>query len=207
MPTLKITPHSIADWDWQHGASYRSLSATHFISAPTSLRFMAPTPPSIYTTALCRIASTLCLPQGEVRTWWRMAAAEMNVLTFRNQAPLDSADRENCYLLYSLPTRFRLFRVLAGHMTIVGDALFDYTSDTWHHVRCRFWNGENPEGVPCLCVNIYVEEEGDWVQCSITLYDEVNLFKDSDINRCGILPASVFNIPNYYDDTEIWGPV
>ncbi|GAJ04702.1 unnamed protein product, partial [marine sediment metagenome] len=82
--------HTLADWDFQHGATYRSLSAIRFISAPTSLRYSG-APGAWESAILCRIPGTQVLPQGEIRFHaYRILTWTYGAL-FRNQAALGSA--------------------------------------------------------------------------------------------------------------------
>ncbi len=205
----KVLPvhHTISDWDFERGATNRSLSAARYISAPTSLRFLEPTSSQFLNNILCRIPATLCLPQGEVRTWVYGYYLAFTVALFRNQAALGSANELNCYQVYLAGTTSRLVRKLGGVLSFRDDSTCTSFINTWTHYRVFWYNGETPGGTPALCVDLYREIAGEWVKEGSTLYDTDNSFKDSAINRAGFRARSRNNWPQYWDDTEIWGPV
>ncbi len=204
----KILPvhHSIADWDWEQGATNRSLSATQKVSAPTSLRILKPTAGAFYEVILCRFADALLVPQGELRTWQYSSRNIFYFAVFRNQAALGTANYSNCYVWVLDATNATLYRMINGVSTTIGSVACPFTYPLWNHWRTVFWNGENLAGVPALCVNLYKEVTGAWVQQGATLYDTVNQWKDSAINRLGFRAYSENNYPEYWDDTEIWTP-
>ena len=205
----KIMPvhHSVVDWDFQYGATNRSLSATRCVSEPTSLRILEPGSTAFRDTILCRHPDTQCLPQGEVRNWEYGAFYLKHVASFRNQAPLGSANFENCYEIFVASANISLDRYLLGVYS-----RRDITTGTgflsqWTHYRSFWYNGETPGHVPALCVDVYREIAGEWVKEGNTLYDTANSWKDSAINRAGFKSYSRYGVPQYWDDTEIWGPV
>ncbi len=205
----KLIPvhHTLADWDFRHGATYRSLSAAQFISAPTSLRFLNATAINIFDTVLCRLPATQCLPQGEVRTWVYGYDINFRIASFRNQAPLGTANWANSYQLILTSTQARLYRYIDGAYSHRSTTSCQAFSNTWTHYRIFWYNGETPAGVAALCVDLYREIAGEWVKEGSTMYDTANTFKDSETNRCGFEGNSYNNQLQYFDDTEIWGPV
>lgn len=202
---LEAEHHTLADWDFEKGDENRSLSDDFFISAPTSLKFTAPS--TFGNIVLCRIPATMCLPQGELRTWQRKSSGNFYPALFRSQAPLGTADALNMYMIYSERVVSRLFRVIAGAPVQVDTTtLFTYL-DQWCHHRVYWYNGVTPGEEPALCVDLYRQEDGEWIKDGATMYDTANQWADSEINRCGFreyLPAGHIS---YTDDTEIWGPV
>ncbi|GAI70004.1 unnamed protein product [marine sediment metagenome] len=204
----KLLPahHTLADWDFESGSAYRSLSATYYVSAPTSLKILKPTG-SWSEEVLCRIPATLCLPQGEVRTWFRYKYASYMPCSFRNQKALGSADHRNCYDVYLTATTAQLRRFINGGLSVRDSTPCVTLTDAWNHYRFFWYNGETPGEVPALCVDVYRDVAGEWIKQGSTLYDTSNWYKDSATNRCGIRPSSYAPNSSYYDDTEIWGPV
>ena len=198
--------HSLADWDFEHGSLYRSLADDQFVSAPTSLKYTAPG--DLWsTTLLCRITGTLALPQGEVRTWVRRAGGSLCAPCFRNQAPLGTSAEFNCYYIVPSYSNVYLYRVIEGTPTNIANTPCYTAFNIWLHYRVFWYNGLTPGEQEALCVDVYYEDAGEWVKQGNTMYDTWNMWKDSEINRCGLLPISQLNYPIWHDDTEIWGPV
>ncbi len=204
----KILPvhHSLTDWDFRSGDTYRSLSSVFFISAPTSLKIDIPGAADVEA-FLCRIPATQCLPQGEVRTWVRRNTPTYSVALFRNQAPLGSANHDNSYMLTLTYSKARLYRRIAGVSSSRGVTPCYTPINEWIHCTVFWYNGKTPGDVPALCVDLYREIAGEWVKEGETIYDTANTWKDSAINRAGLDGIAQLNFPVYYDDTEIWGPV
>ncbi len=199
--------HSVSDWDFEHGATYRSLSTDYFVSPPTSLKIYKAGSPYVLETILCRAAATLLLPEGELRTWVRSGYTTNRVFTFRNQEALNAASDTNCYLIQLTSTTWRLYRVIAGGFSLRGSTGASHSGTTLECWRVIWWNGFNVAGDPALCVELYKDVLSVWVKQGNTLYDTSNQFKDSGINRVGLSCQTVLNVPVYFDDTEIWGPV
>ncbi len=205
-PELKESKHhTIADWDFQ-STSYRSLATDYYISAPTSLKFHGSSV-GWFSAILCRIAGTLVLPQGEVRTWFRNHNAWPYIAVFRNQLLLGTANMDNCYYVVAFRTEAILYRRIAGTPREIGRVTISYSFDTWVHMRTAWYNGETPGGEDALCVDIYRDIAGEWVKQGATLYDTTNRWKDSARNRTGITSALAGGHLIWFDDTEIWGPV
>lgn len=205
---LSASHHTIADWDFQRGANARSLDPSYYISPPTSLKFT--TDPSLGSnTILCRIPETLCLPQGEVRTWLRRDTPYIGPTpgSFRNQAALGGASIANCYFFYMQYAFIVLYRSINNAWTEIYTWDWPEPDNVWYHFRTFWYNGKTPAEVPALCVDLYREIAGEWVKQGDTAYDTANWWKDSEINRCGPFCYVGTNRQSWFDDTEIWGPV
>lgn len=205
----KLIPvhHSLADWDFQFGATNRSLSAVQYVSAPTSLLIKKFGSGAWHDAILCRIPATLCLPQGEVRTWIYSYDRAQTISSFRNQAVLGTANYTNTYLLHLTGDTAQLNRHLAGVFSNRDTTTCPSFRNVWAHY-CVFWyNGKTPGYVPALCVDVYREITGEWVKQGDTLYDTDNSWKDSGRNRAGFRAYSTYDHLQYWDDTEIWGPI
>ncbi|MBA7683869.1 hypothetical protein ES703_92255 [subsurface metagenome] len=207
MPGKLLVPHhTITDWDFKDGSTARSLANDYFVSAPTSLKYVWP-PGYWETVVLCRIPGTLCLPQGELRTWVRTTSAFQYLCTFRNQAALGSANVLNCYNTYLSGNRLYWHRQVAGVETFVEwTASFTRTNE-WVHYRFVWYIGLTPGEETALCLDHYRDIAGEWVKLGETMYDTQNLWVDSEINRCGFQPFVGYTWTDWFDDTEIWGPV
>lgn len=200
--------HTLADWDFEKGAEYRSLASDFYVSSPTSLKLSRGVGTGAWVGAvLCRIPATLVLPQGEVRTWVRRSAGASAPCIFRNQAALGSANWLNCYMIYLGANIAGLYRVLSGVLLQVDSTSCSTFIGSWTHYRFFWYNGKTPGEVPALCVDIYRDIAGEWVKQGSTMYHTLNLWKDSAINRCGFRPVLSPDQAVWYDDTEIWGPV
>ncbi len=203
---IKPVHHSLTDWDFQFGAQYRSLAVDHYVSPPSSLKFTGA--PGGWTNAvLCRIADTLCLPQGEVRTWARRTFGIFYPCVFRNDRPLGSAGWVNSYYVYIAAARARLYLVYDSALYLRDETVCYWEHDEWIHYRVFWYNGKTPGDEDALCVDIYYEVAGEWVRTGATMYDTGNYFKDDPVNRCGIAGNLGLGHTEWFDNTEIWGPV
>ena len=207
MPGKIAEHHSLADWDFQQGDTNRSLSAVRFINPPTSLLINNPGAGWFVDTILCRIPATLNLPQGEVRTWQYSAGLYATPAIFRNQATLGNSDFDNCYYIYCAASTIYLTRCLLGHCSVKDTTTCTTFSNEWVHYRIFWYNGKTPGEAEALCVDVYREVAGEWIKEGSTLYDTDNHFKASGINRAGIFPRIYNAGDEFWDDTEIWGPV
>ena len=200
--------HSITDWDFEQGDTARELDHSTYVSAPTSLHFDSN--PTVETNGiLCRIPATMCLPQGELRTWIRANTDKVGPTpgTFRNQAALGSADIVDCYMFYWQYDLLGFYRIVNGYSTALHTFDFPRDNFVWYHTRVFWYNGKTPAEEDALCVDLYREVAGEWIKQEPTVYDTVNKFKDSDINRCGPFCYLRSGVESWFDDTEIWGPV
>lgn len=196
--------HTVSDWDFMHGAEYRTLSPATFVSPPFSLQF-AGSPAYWYSSVLCRIPATLCLPEGEVRTWATKTVQALTPCCFRNQAPLGTSNWHNCYYLYISGITAYLHKVIGGDDDTMDATVISFDISGWSRFRTYWYNGETPAGRAALCVDLYNEIGGEWIKLGETMYDLANVWKDSEINRCGFCPHLRNEWIEYWDDTEIWG--
>lgn len=199
--------HSVADWDFELGTLYRSLSAETFVSSPSSLKFYATGTTYRRDTVLCRLADTLCIAQGELRTWLRYNGFYQRVPCFRNQAPLGTATWDNCYFVQIISDKWTLTRYIGGTGPTLAETACSSVNNVWEHWRCVFWDGNNPEYQEALCVELYKEIGGEWVKQGATLYDTTSQWETSEINRIGFHMTFRDAKAQFIDDTEIWGPV
>ncbi|MBA7611136.1 hypothetical protein ES703_18360 [subsurface metagenome] len=198
--------HTLADWDFEYGAQYRSLASDYFISAPTSLKHTL-CPATILNTVLCRIPETQCLPQGEVRIWCRRYAGGFYPAIFRNQAALGTSNDINCYQIDISGNTAFFYRRLNHIPTLQGQTPCYNPAEEWVHYRVFWYNGKTPGDADALCVDIYVEVAGEWYKQGNTMYDTNPYWGDSEINRCGFGVQLLSGHTRWHDDTEIWGPV
>ncbi|MBA7576460.1 hypothetical protein ES708_18301 [subsurface metagenome] len=207
MPSkIAAAHHSVTDWDFELGTSYRVLASDYYISAPTSLKYGVPLG-SFGGSILCRIPATQCLPQGEVRTWIRTTHNFTIPGLFRNQKPLGGAEYDNSYYLIHYDPIVYLHRRVNNIPTIRDQTTGYFKSNEWIHYRTFWYNGKTPGDVPALCVDLYREVAGEWVKLGNTMYDTANSWKDSEINRCGFHVSLIYPQQAWFDNTEIWGPV
>jgi len=204
---LEKLHHSVSDWDFSEPIGFWNLRADDYVSPPTSLRLVHTTAGTRQVTVTCRHPSTLCLPEGEVRSWRRTDNENNNVFSFRNQVALGSSNYLNCYLIYLQTTNGYLRRYVDGESTSFPMGASGGIGDVWQHYRVVYWNGSTPEGAPALAVKLYLEIDSEWVQQGITAYDPYNQYADSHINRSGLIMQATNGRPEWEDDTEIWGPV
>lgn len=207
MKMTKISHKSVVDWDYSPGFT-RALDATYFISPPSSLRLTYPPSAPADGTILCRIAETLAIAEGEVRTWYRTNdRVRAFYLFFRNQAPLGSASWANTYSWSITGDWIYLYKRIADVPVLLGTFAVSWTIDIWYHWRTVYWNGATPAGIPALAVQLFLEIAGEWVQQGATVYDTQNEWKDSEINRSGIGADLTTIYTKWFDDTEIWAAV
>ena len=199
--------HSVSDWDFQAGM-HHTLTELQFVSAPSSLECFWQAGNPVDSSILCRIAETLVIAEGEVRTWYRTTNRTRPMfIEFRNQHALGGADHDNTYFWSLTGAWAYLNRRIAGIETEIDHFPILMNNDTWYHWRTRFWSGKNPAGADALNTELFLEVDGDWVQQGETLYDTQNQWKDSAINRSGIGGKTDSAPHHFFDDTEIWAPV
>ncbi|GAJ11328.1 unnamed protein product, partial [marine sediment metagenome] len=168
----KILPvhHSLTDWDFQDDLVFCGLSADQFVSPPTSIRMLNPAAPAEFSAVLCRVPATLCLPQGEVRTWIYEHYKMQHVSFFRNQAPLGTSNYGWGYLVFLNGTVSQLNRYWGSVFVTVDSSTCQTFSDTWTHYRTFWYNGLTPGEEEALCVDLYREIDSEWVKEGETLY-------------------------------------
>ena len=203
---ISAAHHSVEDWDFEQDAPIRFLDNSYYISEPTSLSYFY-TGAQKWCSTLCRIPETLLLPQGEVRTYVRYETVPSFGFSIRNQSPLGTASSWNQYLINLFTDELRFYRIVNNVWNRLDTHVFTIAADTWHHMRVFWYNGKTPGELPAICVDIYLEIDGEWVKQGATFYDTVNKWKDSEINRAGPHFVTRYNAHIWFDDTEIWGPV
>lgn len=203
---LEAVHHSMSDWDYEHAAGNYALDSGLYVVAPSSLRIKYGSsgyPPSC---VLSKFTPTLCLPQGELRTWFRATSVGEAWCNFRNQAAVGVANRLNCYATVINPASLTLYRLIGGGSTVIGSVVITHATLTWEHWRLVWWNGSTPGGADCLSFQLYKEVAGVWVQQGATLQDTANQFKASAVNRAGLCAQTSTTYYANFDETEIWGP-
>lgn len=190
--------HSLSDWDF-FTPNY-ILSPDEFISPPTSLKETI----NAEVIALCRHPDTLNLPGGEIRTHFKRAhiAGLHNKLIFRSQAPLGSSNLTLCYYIELTWTQATLQQVTPGLVLQKGVWHFEVPDDEWYHIRAKFWTAVGGPYDGQLVVDLYIEQDAEWVSCDATVYDPDNLYPDTGIARCGL----TIGRSSFTDNTEIAGP-
>lgn len=199
--------HTVSDWDFWDTASY-DLYTGLYVSPPSSLRVFTPNVVIRNKHTLCRVATTLNLPQGRLvtavyKTW----DSQRLYYSFRNQAALGAGDHLNCYLVGITYSTWWIQRLVNGLLGWSDSQPNVATKNTWEYFRLTWWNGKTPAGVDALAATLEKYIAGEWVKQGEVVYDTGNQFKDSEINRCGPGIVGVEQgYPTYIDDTEIWGP-
>lgn len=207
MKRKAIIHHSVVDWDFRTG-TVKVLYTDFYVSAPSCLLIYRSNGGIDYPAVLCRIAETLCIAQGEVRTWHRANDRTRSFfLFFRNQHALGGADYENSYLWAITGDWAYLSRYIGGVPVEIGHFAVSWANNEWNHWRTVYWNGKTLAGEDALAVDLYKKVAGEWVQQGETLYDTENQWADSEINRSGIGCWTQYGKVHWFDNTEIWGEV
>lgn len=200
--------HTVADWDW-NTLKNATLSTDHYVSPPTCLKIGIPDGAGMMTYWLCRHPDTLNLPEGRI-DWYShhtpFVGAPAHIM-FRNQEPLGNVTITFCYHIeFGLNTGTIRRR---NGLDIELLATFDYTrrNNQWCHYRASWYNGFNGDGLPALVIELEEEVEGVWQAIWPPVYDTVNAFADSDINRVGQHQTGLEEYPTYHDDTSIYRKV
>ena len=182
---IRIKPrHSVSDWDF--GTANWELSATQFVSPPTSLHGK----PGNLEWCLCRVADSLNLPEGRIVTSIYTPDKFGPVLNICHQSLLGDATIQYRY-------EIRFFQHQNCSWPVV------LTLSTWERWRVTWWNGTDMMNNPATAIELERLEAGIWVSYGI-LYDTAEPFKNSDRNRVGI---RLLYALNWIDDTEIWVPL
>lgn len=196
---------AVSDWDIWKPNTTMTLDPTWYKSSPTSVKF-ASTGMTGYAGIISRLPAVQCVPQGEIRFWVKRIMNSQPAFSFRNQSALGSGQCQNCYWLTGYATTWRLNRIVNGSPTVIGTMGTCPANGEEGHYRVVFWNGENLSGVAALAVSLYKDDgAGNWVLQG-TLYDTVNQWKDSEINRMGMGFSAASGNQIAFDDTELWIP-
>jgi len=201
---VKPRPHASYE-DWDFSENYWSIVEDQFVSAPSSIRWQKDGAWT-YCTQLCKNTATLQVKQGAFVTYWRQSVTASYLrFHFRNIIAPGNANIENCYLFWTHPTidYWRIYERVAG-----GDNRQWETSkitqdlDTWYRMRLSWW-----ESWGIMSVKLEQQIDGSWVQQGDILTITDPLYGDETYQRVGYTVYIGLALrPNYYDDTEIWGP-
>ncbi len=196
--------YSVIDWD-RSDPTKLYLSDEQKVSDPYSLKAHHPGTGLELVVILHRFTSTRNIRDGRlIFCVFTTHVVGPEIATFRNQAPLDSANRDNCFeiLFWASTWSWRLFE--GGEYIWGKTANGSFTTNEWMKFRLSWWEGFSSLGVPATCVALEKYIAGEWVKQGNTLYDEDSHFKDSSINRVGHIAFVDNTRPQYWDDTEIW---
>lgn len=185
--------HSTEDWDFQYTAW--ELDPLLYVSPPSSIRGTT----SSWCLALCKAPAVLCLPQVQIVTYSR-PISRFPRIACRNQSPVGTATIANCYYWRFESSVVDLIRVIIGAAVTIGSFPYAIPEETWTRIRCTCYEGYNLQNDLCACFTLEVEQAGEWVQKGDIVYDPLNKWADSEINRVGPMVRTYIN----YDDTEIW---
>ncbi len=201
------THHSVVDWDFGPGM-VKELTDITYVSAPSSLHLGNYPNHTAEGVLLCRIDETLVLPQGVIVTAARQRTPTNQYrLIFRNQAVLGTSNELNCYRIQVDAAHWSLYRVTGGGAAFIDDQPAVHSANTWQFLRATFYSGVNPANGSALVVTYELYIAGDWIQQGDPIYDPVDQWKDSGINRVGLgTKGLALGWEQWYDDTEIWGP-
>jgi len=191
--------HSLVDWD---------------ISLPwwliTTLEYISP-PSSIYWTdqgvgdpiQLCRHASVLKVPTGQLVTYLRVShASHYCDFLFRNTAALGVTDYSNSYRLEVRPTiaTWRLEEYSAGGRIRYWDREKAVKAkNIWYKYRVSWWMAAWD-----MVVSLELLVDDVWVQQGDVVTVTDPLHGDSDIQRVGFWIHTYGSYKFYFDDTEVW---
>lgn len=192
--------------DWDFGEAAWALDPVIRVSAPSSIRLWGAGTQYIGWVALCKKPDSLCLPQGRIVTYLRIAANGFSVIPFRNQSANGSASPLNGYYLLGLVGNHRLYRIVAGAATQLDTwPAAWFTANTWHLIRLSWWLAYNYQNAKTFGMRLERYVAGEWVILRTT-YDITNMWEYSGVNRVGIGSSHDGVGFSYFDDTEIWKP-
>jgi len=197
--------HSLSDFDWQYGASFRSLDPAWYTSSPTSLK-IAGAITGTQMAWLLRTAPTQALSQGRIDSSMKRGINAQPGFCFRNQRALGGADWQNCYVLVGYGLTWQLQRWVGGAYTAVGTTGTCLVNGESGAFRVDFWNGENLAGTPALCVALYRSILAVWTLDGPILYDTTNKWNGNPVNRVGLFTSSAASNYLWFDDTNFWIP-
>ncbi len=201
---MTILHHSVDQWDREEPTQI-NLDTIVYHSAPACLRFQDVAPFKNYLTILSRHAEAQCIIDGRLVTWAHFMRANVpQPFCFRNQAPLGTANRDNCYYTYMDKHSQNLYIYQEGIPTFLGQWFAEMTLNTWIHWRLSWWSALTNGGVSTLLVSLEKEIDGEWVEQGAPIEYAANTWHDSEINRCGFqgAPGGAYHVR--VDDSEIW---
>jgi len=198
--------HSVSDWDKNADATY-TLDTTQYVSAPRSLRLGGPGSTQPDTQFLCRVAPTRNLPQGAIVTSLRTTYGDGgHRIHFRNQSVLGESSFLHSYYIQYFGGDALFNIIVGGDITILGTFILNTLANTWYKDRITWWNGKTPDAEDCITVRLERWIAGEWLQQNDWLYDTVNRWYDSAVNRCGVGCDEQNDEYHWLDDTELWAP-
>lgn len=175
------------------------LDLADFHSAPRSLRATA----DPITRVFCALPDSLCLPQGRLITWYRIAFNWVPLFFFRSQgtnpSPTVGHYRIRCSLIDD--TRLEYYGP-TGNWT-VGSWPWKLQVGPWHRLQITWWSASDDQGNHALSVELEAWEAGAWVSKGI-LFDTADMHKLSITNRVGFTLRGTADWR--IDDTSIWKP-
>lgn len=207
--------HSISDWNWSSDTWGKPfLNTVIYHSAPSSLEEEFGTG---FLVALCKVASTRKLPQGQIAGWWYMpSAGSAHECTFllRHQTPYDQEppyQPYDCYIVSWNDAQLLFVRRYdEGDYTDIhydqnGDTTYDdsanFPQDTWVKRRVTWWSGKDYQNDDAILIRVDRWTGSAWVEIH-TWFDKQDQWKTSAVNGCGIKLRS----SGKSDDIEIWIP-
>lgn len=186
--------------DWDIGTDHWFIDTAHYISPPTSIRYVGAFSDSSH--QLCRYQPAICLPEGQLIYYTRTDHPVQHASpVFRATAPLGVASRANSYSIVQDATRGHVdFREMADGSIVRAwqHSAPTYSTHTWYHWRCT-WFLQNGN----LIVHLDRWDGTAWQpHCApFTVTDPIH--GDSPIQRCGLRTWAHDDIGIWIDDTEI----
>lgn len=204
MSSIFKSHKSLTDWDFMPDHIHY-LSPLHYISAPTALYNEGAPGAGPHLPVLCRDEKTLCLPTGRLAShFYCEDYPRIQGFSFRNQSPPGEVEVANGYYVWFTYLTWQLNLVLEH----VGYTLasFDYETlaDRWYHRAVSWQTAGDPEHLNYLEVIVEQEIDGKWENLPGRWYHPLNYWKESELNRCGLLLPRDQDWFNCVDDTEIF---
>lgn len=186
----------LSDWDIVRMA----LSDAQYVSAPKSLSKSDVSGGGL---AICRLASTLNLPQGRIVAWVRGPYQQAGSIWFRHQNPLGEWPQQNYYYVsIGADGEADLGKVVAGAGTLIGEWVIDWPYDEWFHLRLTWWILPPCNAAKRMAAKLEVDKGEGWVDYGDFIDEDAN-FENTGIARVGL---NLVSTSCWNDDFEIWGP-
>jgi len=193
----------VATGNWTFSTQNWDLDPSQYVSPPKSLRHTA----DARTTVISDFDGTFCLPQGGIISWLRRSkfgTGDLRLgLCFRNQSQAFQSSWLNGYRIrFDDSPTILLLRCVDGVITVLGTWSDPFPINTWRRYRLTWWNGYNPDAQIALVVRLQPWDGEAWLPGSL-LYDTLNNWADSTINRVGLYMGIKYC---WADDTQILAP-